>query len=79
MDKVYDAMFSEFKGKIYFRKLNWEERGSKAIIAGQSLVSPPSSVLADARGHVVRKFEGSKSSNIMKNELKALLRGDKKR
>lgn len=79
MDSVYRAMASKFSGKIHFRTINLEDPKSQPIIAEHSLDAPPASVLADAQGHIVQKFEGPKSSTYMEKTLRSLLAKGKKR
>jgi hypothetical protein len=73
MDKVFARMRTEFGKKIEFRKLNWEDKAGESAIDSLSLVNTPASVLADSRGHIVEKFEGTRDVTTIKIKLSEMI------
>lgn len=74
MDAVFGSLKAQFNGKIRFITLNWNDKAAKSAIDEFSLDEPPASVLADADGRVVEKFEGAMSAGEMTARLNALLK-----
>lgn len=77
MDKVYSQVQSQLRGRVNFRILDWEDEETQDIIDEYSLGEPPASILKDANGKVVEKFEGMKSTNDMYTRLNSLTNASK--
>lgn len=77
MDEVFVELRESLESQVVFRQLNWEDDETQDVIDQFSLSSPPASVVADAKGRVVTKFEGARSRKEMAAALKPLLAGGK--
>lgn len=75
MDKVYYEVKSRFNEHVKFRIYDWEDEETQVIIDDFSLGESPASVLKDAKGRVVEKFEGTKSVDEMSKKLNSLIAG----
>jgi len=72
-DGVYSEMEREFAGRVRFIRLDWNSNAGRDAAKEFSIEKPPASVLADSKGRVVGKIEGTMSAAAMRAELMALV------
>ena len=75
MDAAFYEVKSRFKGRVNFRVFDWEDEETESIVDEFTLGEAPASVLKDAKGRVVEKFEGSKSVGEMSVKMNSLIAG----
>ena len=73
MDAAFAELESRFGAKVNFVRLDWGSDEADDAVKEFSLTEPPASVIADAKGRVVQKFEGVRSARSMAAKLESLL------
>lgn len=71
---AFEKLQARYKGKAYFRKMDWSAKGAEPVIEQFSLGRAPASVIADADGHVVHKLEGAHDARKVEEALKSLIK-----
>lgn len=62
----------EFAGRVRFIKLDPKSKAAEDAMTEFSILKPPASILANAKGCVVEKIEGRATAIEMRGKLKAL-------
>lgn len=72
-----DGAFSElervFAGRVRFIRLEWDSTAGRDAAKEFAIEKPPASVLADSKGNVVQKIEGTMSDAAMRATLETLV------
>ena len=72
LDNAFDQIKREFGARARFIKLDWSSTDGKDAAREFSIQNPPAFVLADAKGGVLAKTEGTIDASSMRATLKAL-------
>lgn len=73
--RVFADMRQTFGNRIRFIKLDWSSKAGEDAAKEFSVEKPPAVVLADSKGRVIEKIEGTPSSAEMRAKLTALAKG----